>query len=64
MLQPEDFAKHSLAQIMTRINTELETLIMKHPDQYFWLHDRDRGAPELIARIASVDLNYRATSRR
>jgi lauroyl/myristoyl acyltransferase len=30
---------------VTLINGELEALILSRPDQYFWLHDRYRGAP-------------------
>jgi len=47
VLQPEDFASQSVEQIIARINTEMEALILKNPDQYFWLHDRYRGAPAL-----------------
>jgi KDO2-lipid IV(A) lauroyltransferase len=46
VLQPEDFARHSVEEIITRVNTELEALILKQPDQYLWLHDRYRDAPE------------------
>ena len=35
VLQPEDFASHSVEEIITRINGEIEALILKEPDQYF-----------------------------
>ena len=46
VLEPEELAGQSVEEIITRINAELEALILKEPDQYFWLHDRYRGAPE------------------
>ena len=46
VFQPEDFALHSVEEIISRINGKIEALILKEPDQYFWLHDRYRGAPE------------------
>ena len=29
------------------VNAQLETMILKQPEQYFWLHDRYRDAPPL-----------------
>ena len=46
VLEPEELAGKSVEEIITRINVELEALILKEPGQYFWLHDRYRGAPE------------------
>jgi len=34
-------------EIATRINACFERLILARPDQYFWLHDRYRGADEV-----------------
>jgi KDO2-lipid IV(A) lauroyltransferase len=45
VLWPEDFAGASPEAIATRINAEIEALIRRAPDQYFWLHDRSRAAP-------------------
>jgi lauroyl/myristoyl acyltransferase len=47
VLQPRDFAGASPEEIATRINASLERLILARPEQYFWLHDRYRGADEL-----------------
>jgi lauroyl/myristoyl acyltransferase len=46
VLWPEDLAGLSPTEVMGRINRELEQLILAAPEQYFWLHDRYRGAPE------------------
>jgi KDO2-lipid IV(A) lauroyltransferase len=46
VLHPEDYAGHSVEQIIERINRELEERILEAPEQYFWLHERYRGAPE------------------
>ncbi len=46
VLEPADFGGQSVEEIITRINAELEALIRKAPEQYFWLHDRYRNAPE------------------
>ncbi len=45
VIEPEELAGASPEAIATRINAELERLILACPDQYFWLHDRYRGAP-------------------
>jgi lauroyl/myristoyl acyltransferase len=42
VIQPEELADADA--IVTRLNAEFETLIRAAPDQYFWLHDRYRGA--------------------
>jgi KDO2-lipid IV(A) lauroyltransferase len=55
VLQPEDFAHRSYEEIATRINASLEKLILVRPEQYFWLHDRYRGADEVTrARESGV----------
>lgn len=43
---PEDFTSAGPEEVATRVNHELERLILDRPDQYFWLHDRYRGATE------------------
>jgi len=45
VLWPADLAGLSLEQVTARINAELERMILARPEQYFWLHDRFRGAP-------------------
>jgi KDO2-lipid IV(A) lauroyltransferase len=42
---PEELAHLSPEEITVRINRELERMILAHPEQYFWLHDRYRDAP-------------------
>lgn len=41
----EELAGLAPTEVMARINRELERLILARPEQYFWLHDRYRGAP-------------------
>jgi len=44
VLWPEDLEGESVEAITTRVNRGLEKLILAAPEQYFWLHDRYRGA--------------------
>lgn len=41
---PDELAALSVEEVVTLVNAEMETLILNHPEQYFWLHDRYRGA--------------------
>ena len=45
-LWPEEFEGARPADVATRINQAFERMILAHPDQYFWLHDRYRDTPE------------------
>ena len=45
VLWPEDLSGASPLELATRVNQELERLILECPDQYFWLHDRYRDTP-------------------
>ena len=47
VLHPPDFAGLDPEAVSTRINGALEKLILARPEQYFWLHDRYRGADEV-----------------
>ena len=47
LLTAEDIAPLSVEEITARINREMERLILHRPEQYFWLHDRFRGAPAI-----------------
>ena len=47
VLQPDDLKGASPEEIVTRVNAEMERLILRHPEQYFWLHDRFRDAPAI-----------------
>lgn len=46
---PEDLAGLNPVEIATRVNRELEGLLLHRPEQVFWLHDRFKGAPETLA---------------
>lgn len=46
-LGAEELAQLSVEEIVTLVNQEQEKLILRHPEQYFWLHDRYRDAPPL-----------------
>ena len=52
VLWPDEIADASPVEVATRINVELEKLILAHPEQYFWLHDRFR--PSSAERAAGV----------
>ena len=43
--EPEQLAREAPEEIARRINAELERMILAAPEQYFWLHERYRGAP-------------------
>jgi KDO2-lipid IV(A) lauroyltransferase len=45
VLWPDELAGASPEEIAGRINAVLERMILAHPDQYFWLHDRYRDTP-------------------
>ena len=55
VLGPADLAGLSLEQVTARINRELERMILACPEQYFWLHDRFRGAPPAAEPAAGAD---------
>lgn len=52
VLAPDAFAGRSPEEVAARINHELEKLILSRPDQYYWIHDRFRGAPEAPGQAA------------
>ena len=43
--EPAELAREGPEEIARRINGELERMILAAPEQYFWLHERYRGAP-------------------
>jgi Kdo2-lipid IVA lauroyltransferase/acyltransferase len=45
VLAPEELAHASPEAIATRINLEMERMILAQPEQYFWLHDRFAKTP-------------------
>lgn len=44
-LWPEEVEGKDPVEIATRINRAFERMILRHPDQYFWLHDRYKDTP-------------------
>lgn len=53
VVEPEELADLSLAELVTLVNREQEARILEHPEQYFWLHDRYRDAPETTPEPAA-----------
>jgi KDO2-lipid IV(A) lauroyltransferase len=45
LVSAEELSALSLEQVVALVNGEMEQLILRHPEQYFWLHDRYRDAP-------------------
>lgn len=45
VIEPGELAGATPEEVAGRVNRELEQLILACPEQYFWLHDRYRGAP-------------------
>jgi Kdo2-lipid IVA lauroyltransferase/acyltransferase len=45
VVTPEELATLSVEEITLLINRETEKLILRRPEEYFWLHDRYRYAP-------------------
>jgi KDO2-lipid IV(A) lauroyltransferase len=45
LVRPEELHGLEPEAISALVNAELEALVRHRPDQYFWLHDRYRGAP-------------------
>ena len=46
VIAPGELKGASPEAIVGRVNAEMEALILRHPEQYFWLHDRFRDAPQ------------------
>ena len=45
VIRPEELAGASPRQVIARVNREIEALVLRCPEQYFWLHDRFKGMP-------------------
>lgn len=45
VIRPEEFEGLDPAEIATRVNVELERLILERPREMFWLHGRYKGSP-------------------
>lgn len=48
VLRPDDLSGMGPEDIAGRVNYELEQMILAEPSQYFWLHDRFKGAPATL----------------
>ena len=59
---PEDLAGLGPVEIATRVNQELERLLLHRPQQVFWLHDRFKGAPD-SGRLSGEGAVLRARRR-
>jgi KDO2-lipid IV(A) lauroyltransferase len=54
VLWPEQVAELSVEELVGVVNRELEQLILRAPEQYFWLHERYRGASETVPPAATA----------
>jgi KDO2-lipid IV(A) lauroyltransferase len=54
VLRPEDFEGADPTAIAGRLNEVFERMILAHPEQYFWLHDRYRKTPRTFEEAASL----------
>lgn len=53
VIRPEELVGKDPVEVMTVVNRELERLILRRPEQYFWLHDRYRKKrPAAVAPAA------------
>lgn len=46
VIQPEELQSASPVEVLELVNRETEELILRAPEQYFWLHDRFKGSPD------------------
>ncbi len=49
IIQPAELDGEPVEAILGLVNREIEKLVLRAPEQYFWLHDRYRGMPALGA---------------
>ncbi|HKX46857.1 MAG TPA: hypothetical protein VJP77_09145 [Planctomycetota bacterium] len=49
VLHPEEVRGLAPESVAERVNRELERIILREPEQVFWLHDRYRDAPARLA---------------
>jgi KDO2-lipid IV(A) lauroyltransferase len=45
---PTGDEKADIARVMTEVNRRIESIITKHPEQWFWFHDRWRSSPNVV----------------
>ncbi|MCZ6598424.1 MAG: hypothetical protein O7B99_12350 [Planctomycetota bacterium] len=53
-IRPDEVQHASPEEIAARINAAYERMILRHPDQYFWLHDRYRDTPERLPEMEAA----------
>jgi KDO2-lipid IV(A) lauroyltransferase len=49
VLQPDEWARAEVEEIVLRVNQGFERMIRAHPEQYVWIHDRYRDTPRELA---------------
>ena len=54
-LRPEELRESSPEEIATRVNAAFERMILRHPEQYFWLHDRFKDTPSDFEALAAEE---------
>ncbi len=59
VLAPEALAGLSPEGVVTAINRALEELVLEAPEQYFWLHDRYRKAPDEVPDLERLEREAR-----
>jgi KDO2-lipid IV(A) lauroyltransferase len=62
VVEADEILRQSPEEIATRINMEMERLIRRHPEQYFWLHDRYRDTEESRDEDADAEQDDSAVS--
>jgi len=45
---PSGDEKSDVERVMTEVNRRIETIIRRHPEQWFWFHDRWRSSPDVV----------------
>jgi KDO2-lipid IV(A) lauroyltransferase len=46
--EPTGDEKTDVERVMTEVNRRLEIIIRRHPEQWFWFHDRWRSSPGVV----------------
>jgi lauroyl/myristoyl acyltransferase len=47
-VEPTGDEKADVERAMTEVNRRLEAIIRRHPEQWFWFHDRWRSSPGVV----------------
>jgi KDO2-lipid IV(A) lauroyltransferase len=59
VIQPEEVEGMGPAEVAARLNAAFERMIRRHPEQYFWLHDRYKDTPETFPEPESAPAGER-----